>query len=71
MISNSNNEQLLTISQFAEKNQSLGRWPETESNLRSIYRRRSFHKLEKAFIKIGGRILVDEKQFYDRLPTLS
>jgi hypothetical protein len=55
---------LLTFKQFIEKNKRLDRWPFTESNLRSLYRRRLSNGLEKAFVKIGCRILVDEDKFY-------
>jgi len=62
------NKALLTIKQFVDKNIEINRWPNTEANVRSLYRRKEVHQLEDAFVKIGGRILVDEERFYNRGP---
>lgn len=58
------NEKLLTIKQFAEKNQQLDRWPKTESAIRAVYRRQNKNNMATAFRKISGTILVDEDEFY-------
>ena len=57
-------ENLLTIKQFAEKNKELNRWPFTEGSIRGIYWYRKKNSMEHAFIKIGGKILIDEEKFY-------
>lgn len=60
------NEKIFTFHQFIEKNKNLDRWPHNINTLRSIYRRRETNDMEKAFIKIGRRILIDEDKFYSR-----
>lgn len=56
---NVNKSQFLTLEQFAQKNP----WPQ-ESTLRNLYYKRKSNGLEKAFIKVGRRIIVDEEMFF-------
>lgn len=56
---NPDKNQLLTLKQFAEKNP----WP-NESTLRNLYYKRKSNGLDKSFIKVGKRIIVDEEVFF-------
>ncbi len=56
---NQSKSQMLTLKQFAEKNP----WP-NECTLRNLYYKRKTNGLEKAFIKVGRRIIVDEEVFF-------
>ena len=61
-----NRFQLLTLKQIAEKNP----WP-NESTLRTLYAKRKTNGLEKAFIRNGSRILVDEEKFFSLMKAKS
>lgn len=52
--------QFLTLRQFADKNP----WP-TEMALRSIFARRHKNGMEKAFVRRGRRIIVNEEKFFE------
>lgn len=56
---------LLTVRQFALKNQ--GRWPGSESAIRAIIFDAAWGKnhFQEAFKRVGRRVLVDEKAFWD------
>lgn len=58
-------ENILTLPQFIEKNKKINRWPHTMSSLFTLHHRRKKNKMEDAFTKVGGRIMVDEKKFYE------
>ncbi len=54
-----NRSQMLTLKQFAEKNP----WP-SAGTLRNLFYASKRNGLEKAFVKIGRRIIVDEEVFF-------
>lgn len=53
---------IFTIKQFAH----LYAWP-TEASIRSIFYKRHENGFEDAFIRMGRRILIDEKVFWECL----
>lgn len=54
-----------TVKEFAAKNRENGRWPTSEASIRFIKSKSHEKGFEKAFIKVGGRVLIDEEIFYN------
>lgn len=55
----------LTISEFAKKCKELGTWPHSESVLRGLCNKDRHSGFDRAFIRVGRRVLVDEQVFWE------
>ncbi len=58
--------ELLTVKQFGEK----FKWPTVSAMRGYIYRKESYG-LEKAFFKVGKRVLVDPEIFFNLIRNLN
>lgn len=57
-------EGVATMAGFAKKNADSGRWPGSTATLWSLRANSSTNGFQKAFITIGRRVLVVEKEFW-------
>lgn len=57
----------LTVKDFVKENQELNRYPNTEGTVWNIRQKMCKKGLEKAFVKMGRRVLIDENEFWKAL----
>lgn len=56
---------LFTIQKFAQKNRERGTWPYFTGSLYALRDAAPQNGFGNAFVKIGGRILIDEEKFWE------
>lgn len=56
---------LFTIKKFATKNRELGIWPSRGPILYGLQERSPQNGFGKAFVRVGGRVLIDEEKFWE------
>jgi hypothetical protein len=65
-----NHQSFFTVKSFAKKNKELGTWPSSELIIWGLRSGSPENGFGKVFLKVGRRVLVNEKLFWEAVHNL-